>query len=141
LSEHHRQRLPPALLDVRVAQGLTQSSGQQKSHVMCRALPATGGDSFRCPGKPCCAAQPPEGPKLYPVFLQCFNAVHDASRGPPPRPASALAAVNTNGAGAGTPFRGAGSRAGPEPCFIQANCNKWLEENIFKRSSSEKLNH
>ena len=50
LSEHDRQCLAPALLDLRVAQGLTQSSGQQKSHVMCRALPAHGWRLVTVPG-------------------------------------------------------------------------------------------
>jgi hypothetical protein len=46
---------------------------------MCRALPATGGISIRCPGRPCCTAQPPEGRKLYLVFSQCFNAARVVS--------------------------------------------------------------
>jgi hypothetical protein len=47
---------------------------------MCRALPATGGISIRCPGRPCCTAQPPEGRELYLVFLHCFNAVQHLCR-------------------------------------------------------------
>jgi len=40
---------------------------------MCRALPATGGDSYRYPGRPRAVAQPPEGRRLYLVVLQCRN--------------------------------------------------------------------